>query len=225
GRALGEAGDARGVVGGKPLELAQDEHLAVLGGERGQDAGQRLGVQQAIDEPLVFDSPAGGPSLLAQGYEGRRIVRPAPVAAIDGVAGDGQQPGAGRGVVAKTTGGPPGGEEGFLEGHLGVRLIVRQGTREAKDCSLMTPDEPLEGGTVSRRRAADQRRVADPGVVGFGVGGERRRRTGRGVRISMHTDGEILHRPYFRYRSNSLKIRRYSSSQLVGWTKPWLSTG
>src|SRR3982751_3760778 len=30
---------------------------------------------------------------------------------------------------------------------------------------------------------------------------------------------------YFKFVSNSLKIRRYSSSQLVGCTKPWSSTG
>src|SRR5947207_229929 len=31
--------------------------------------------------------------------------------------------------------------------------------------------------------------------------------------------------PFFRFDSNKLKIRLYSSAQLVGCTKPWSSTG
>src|SRR3954452_8584252 len=58
------------------------------------------------------------------------------------------------------------------------------------------------------------------------VGGEAgRERVGR-VRANGPGAPALTKQSYFfRFVSNSLKIRRYSSSQLVGCTKPWSSTG
>lgn len=111
-------------------------------------------------------SPARRQAECLEGDEILGLSRPSPELAVQGVAGNGKQPGARRVAAAKFAGAPPGGEEGLLQTVLDGRRIRREEAQVAERRPLMSLHEARVRGGVARGGRREQRSVAQRFATG-----------------------------------------------------------
>lgn len=152
---------------GETFDLAQPENLAVRRVERRQGLADRcpIGVRGRRIRRVRF-SPAGGQAERLERDEILGLARPAPELAVQGVAGDGEQPGARRVAAAKSAGALPGSEKGLLQGVFDGRRIRRQKTQIAERRPLVPLYEARVSGGVARGGCREQRRIAQRFATG-----------------------------------------------------------
>ena len=162
-----EGEQAGALLTGQALDVAQPQNLAVRRGKRRQGLAHRGAIgMRGRRVRRVRLSP---PRCHAERLEGDEIFglpRPTPELAVQGVAGDGEQPGARRVAAAKSPGAPSRGEKGLLQGVLDGRRIRCEEAQVAERRPLMPLHEAGVSGGVARGGRREQRRIAQRFATG-----------------------------------------------------------
>lgn len=149
-----------GLLATEALEVAQHDDLAFPGGEPVERAADQVPSRLARGRHrLQLLAPPGVESQLIDRFQALRLIGPPAAKAARRMARDGEQPRPGRALATIARGVPPRGQEGFLQGVLGVRRLSQERGQVAVDGGLVRGDEPGEGPVVAGGAPFEERRV------------------------------------------------------------------